>query len=91
VCRVEDRHIDARARIATGCAVLSLLVVASPLVGIYFGAMGSIFASSCLIDDPAGPRTRRVALVAGLISLLVLIAGLIVLLMRPRDDVWHGN
>jgi hypothetical protein len=88
---VEDRRIEARARIATGCAVLSLLVVASPLVGIYFGAMGSIFAGSCLLDGPAGPRSRRVALAAGLISLFALVAGLMVLLSRPRDDVWHGN
>jgi NADH:ubiquinone oxidoreductase subunit 6 (subunit J) len=90
VRRVEDRRIDGRACIAAGCAVLSPLVVATTLVGIYFGAVGSIFATSCLVDYPAGPRARRVALVAGLISLFVLVAGLIVLLTRPKGDVYHG-
>jgi hypothetical protein len=83
VRRVEDRRIDARARIATGCAALSLLVVANTLVGIYFGAMGSIFASSCLVDYPAGPRTRRVALAALLVSLVVIVAAVVVLYRRP--------
>lgn len=70
-----------------GCAVLSLLVVASPGAGVFFGLMGSILASASVIavDEPAGPRTRRVALIAGLISGLVLADGVIVLLTTPQS------
>jgi hypothetical protein len=80
---VDDRRIDAKARIATACAVLSVLVFTSPVVGIYFGAMGSIYTLSCLIDESAGCRTRRVALVAGSISLLAILVGVIALITAP--------
>ena len=70
-----------------GCAVLSLLVVASPGAGVFFGLMGSILASASVIavDEPAGPRTRRVAFVAGLISALAFAADVIVLYTSPQS------
>ncbi len=68
-----DPHLDGRARFALGCGVLSLLVFASFAVGVVFAAAALIFAGASVIavdeGEPAAPRTRRVALIAGLLTL----------------------
>jgi hypothetical protein len=80
----EDRHFDGRARFAVGCGVASLLVFASFAIGILFGATALIFAGASVIavDDPASPRTRRAALLAGLLTLPAL-AVLVLRLLSP--------
>jgi hypothetical protein len=87
---VEDRHLDGRARFALACGIASLLVVfASSELGIFFGAFALIFAGASVIavEDPPGPRTRRVALVAGFLTLpsLVILVILILTAGRPGD------
>ena len=84
---MDDRHLDGRARVALGCAVLSLLVVATPAAGIFFGFWGSLLAAASVIavDEPAGPRTRHAALVAGLVAGTALAAGLILLVTTPQS------
>jgi hypothetical protein len=80
---VEDRRIDARARIATAFAVLSLSVVISAGLGLFLGAFGTVFATSCLLEDGVGRRSRRLALAALLVSLVVIVAAVVVLYRRP--------
>jgi hypothetical protein len=86
---VEDPHLDGRTRLALACGVASLLVFASPALGIFFGAWAWIFggASVIAVDEPAGPRTRRPALIAALVTLpaLVRLVILVVTSGRPGD------
>ena len=73
----EDRHLDGRACFAVVCGVVSLLVVfLSAGIGIFFGAAAWIFAGASVIavDEPASPRTRRVALLAALLALPAFVA-----------------
>jgi hypothetical protein len=88
----EDSHFDGRARFAVGCGFLSLLVFASPAIGIIFGAFAWIFAGASVIavDEPASPRTRRAALLAAILALPAF-AVLVVLVLfgffaAPRGD-----
>jgi hypothetical protein len=64
-----------------GCSVVSLLALVSPVSGI-FSVMGLIFAGASLVsvDEPASPRTRRLALEAAALATLTLAAGLLLLL-----------
>lgn len=69
---MEDRHLDGRAGVAAACGIASLLVVSSsPLGGIFFGVWAWILggASVIAVDEPASPRTRRVALAAVILAL----------------------
>jgi hypothetical protein len=70
-----------------GCAVASLLVLVSPPSGIFFSAMGLIFAGAGVIsvDEPASARTRRLAFLAAALAALTLAIGLIVLLTAPQE------
>jgi hypothetical protein len=81
----EDTHLDGRACFALGCSVASLVVFASPALGIIFSAMGLIFAGASLIsvDEPASPRTRRLAFEAAALGVLALATGLLLLLNAP--------
>ena len=81
----EDRHLDGRACFAMGCSVASLLVLASPALGIIFSAMGLIFAGAGIVsvDEPASPRTRRLVLEATALAALTLATGLLLLLKAP--------
>jgi hypothetical protein len=67
VRRVEHRPIHAQARIASIFAALSAIVVAGAGLGICVGAMGSVLAISCLLEQSADRRSRGLALVAGLV------------------------
>jgi hypothetical protein len=68
-----------------GCSVASLLVLLSPASGIFFSAMGLIFAGASVIsvDEPASPRTRRLALPAAALAAFTLVTGLALLLTAP--------
>jgi hypothetical protein len=83
VARVKNRPIDARARIAAVFAVLSLSLVFSIGLGLCLGAFGTVFATSCLLDDGVGRRARCLALAALLVSLVVIVAAVVVLYRRP--------
>ena len=78
----EDRHFDGRARFGMGCAIVSLLVFASPAIGIFAGAFAWIFAGASVIavDEPASPRTRQAALLTALLTIpaLVVLVSLLV-------------
>jgi hypothetical protein len=81
----EDRHLDGRAQFAMGWSVASLVVFASPALGIIFGAMSLIFAGASIVsvDEPASPRTRHLVLEAAALAALTLATGLLLLLEAP--------
>jgi len=83
----EEDHLDGRARFALGCAALSLLALVDFGLGFFFALLGAIFAGASVIavDEPAGPRTRRFALVAGLICAIVLALTLVLILRAPQS------
>jgi hypothetical protein len=84
-CVEEDGHLDGRACFAMGCSVASLLVLVSPASGIFFSAMGLIFAGASVVsvDEPASPRTRRLVFEAVALAALTLATGLLLLLKAP--------
>ena len=80
----EDRHLDGRARLAVACGVVSLLVFASPGIGIFSGAWAWIWAGAAVLGDEerASRRTWRIVAVAVLLTL----PALVVLLLRVFAD-----
>ena len=86
----EDRHLDGRAVVGAGCAAASFLALLfSVPVSILFGAFGLILAGASVIavdeGEPASPRTRRLALIAGIVS-AVLVAGALALLLTGPES-----
>ena len=81
-------YLDGRARFAAGCAALSLLVLVSTPFGIFFGALGAIFACASVlsVDEPPTPRTRRVALVSVAISVAAFAISLAIALTGPPSQ-----
>jgi hypothetical protein len=73
---MRDR-LDGRAGFAFGCALASLLVFLDPAAGVFFGLLGTTFAGASIVATDGAPtaRTRRVALLAGVISVAALTVG----------------
>ena len=74
--------IDPRARGAAICAIAaSALVVVNLAITIPFATFGVILAGASVVavDEPATARTRRCALVAGGVSLLIATVVLVLL------------
>ena len=81
----EDRHLDGRAQFALVWSVASLVVFASPALGIIFATMGLIFAGAGIVsvDEPASLRTRHLVFEAAALATLTLVTGLLLLLQAP--------
>ena len=78
-------RLDRRAPFALTCGALSLLVVESAALGVFFGLWGGSFATATLMsrDTPMTKATRWIALIALVVTGVTFCAGVALVLTAP--------